>query len=61
MYGTTLRLSDDECRHRVKQWCFVGSQIGESAHARAEHLMHQARHLDLPLTEAELDAWVASL
>jgi hypothetical protein len=61
-FGKVNPLSHAECRARVKEWCLRGLGIpaGDPA-ARDIHLSFRPRDLDLPHSEAEMEAMVDGL
>lgn len=63
--GKREPLSIDEARLRVKFWCIRGVQLHDdilkSSHPRTTHKEMLPRHLDLTMSEAEMDAFVAAL
>lgn len=56
VFGTVNPISNDECRWRVKMWCFAGLDIEDgSPTGRTEHLGMKARTVGLTRTEDQLD------
>ena len=57
--GKRNPLTLDECRHRVKYWLYIGIGLANDAKdSRKRHLDFRPRHLELTMSEAELDALV---
>ena len=57
--GKRNHLTLDECRHRVKFWLYIGLGVANDADdSRTKHLGFRARHLEVTMSEAELDALV---